>query len=70
MAQVLIPGVIGPAIGAAVLHNAATVTNSDGTVSFIPDERIFLAAFLAGVATLAVLFAVNRILKKDTKGGK
>jgi len=70
VAQVLIPGVIGPAVGAAVLHNAATVTNSDGTVSFIPDERIFLAAFLAGVATLAVLFVVSRILKKDTAGGK
>ena len=37
--QVLIPGIIGPSIGAAVLKNAATVTNSDGTTSFIPNLR-------------------------------
>ena len=49
VAQVLIPGVIGPAIGAAVLKNAATVLNDDGTTSFIPNENIFLAAFVAAV---------------------
>jgi hypothetical protein len=32
--QVLIPGVIGPAIGAAVLKNAPQILNSDGTYSF------------------------------------
>ena len=64
VAQVLIPGVIGPAIGAAVLKNADTITNSDGTVSFIPDERIFLAAFLAGIATLVVLVIISRKMKK------
>ena len=46
-AQVLIPGVIGPAIGAAVLKNAETVVNNDGTTSFIPNENIFLWAFIA-----------------------
>ena len=39
--QVLIPGVIGPAIGAAVLKNAETVINNDGTESFLPNENIF-----------------------------
>ncbi len=48
-AQVLIPGVIGPAIGAAVLKNAETVVNNDGTTSFIPNENIFLWAFIAGL---------------------
>ena len=48
-AQVLIPGVIGPAIGAAVLKNAETIVNSDGTTSFIPNESIFLWAFIAGL---------------------
>lgn len=45
--QVLIPGVIGPAIGAAVLKNAETVLNDDGTISFVPNENIFLVALIA-----------------------
>jgi len=45
--QVLIPGVIGPAIGAAVLKNAETILNDDGTTSFIPNENIFLVALIA-----------------------
>jgi len=55
VAQVLIPGVIGPAIGAAVLKNAATVLNDDGTTSFIPNENIFLAAFIAAIVLWIVL---------------
>ncbi len=53
-AQVLIPGVIGPAIGAAILKNADTIVNNDGTTSFIPNENIFLAALFA----LALLWFV------------
>lgn len=49
IAQVLIPGIIGPAVGAAVLKNAETIINSDGTVSFIPNANIFLAALIAAV---------------------
>lgn len=59
VAQVLIPGIIGPAIGAAVLKNAATVVNSDGTTSFIPNANIWLAAFAVALLVwglLAVLF--------------
>jgi len=67
--QVLIPGVIGPAIGAAVLKNAETVINSDGTESFIPNENIFLAAFVAGVALLVVLIPLFRLLKKENDHG-
>ena len=55
VAQVLIPGVIGPAIGAAVLQNAETIVNNDGTTSFIPNENIFLAAFAAGIFVWFVL---------------
>ena len=47
IAQVLIPGIIGPAIGAAVLQNAEQITNADGTTSFVPNETIFLAALVA-----------------------
>ena len=63
-AQVLIPGVVGPAIGAAVLKNAATVINDDGTTSFIPDANIFLAAFVAGIAVWIVLAWLFRMLNK------
>ena len=62
--QVLIPGVIGPAIGAAVLKNADTIVNSDGTTSFIPNENIFLAAFLAGILACLILIPLCKMLKK------
>ena len=57
--QVFIPGLIGPAIGAFVLRNAAEITNSDGTVSFLPDANIFLAALIV----LPVLAVLLRLLK-------
>ena len=46
VAQVLIPGVIGPAIGAKVLENADKVLGDDGTASFIPNANIFLVALI------------------------
>ena len=62
--QVLIPGVIGPAIGAAVLANAETVLNNDGTTSFLPNENIFLAALAAEIVLVPLLLVVFRQLKK------
>ena len=62
--QVLIPGVIGPAIGAAILANADTIVNSDGTTSFIPNENIFLGALIAIVFTLIALVPLCKMLKK------
>jgi len=62
--QVLLPGIIGPAIGAAVLRNADTVRNSDGTLSFIPNQNIFLAAFIASAFIWLVLLPVFQALKK------
>ena len=61
--QVLLPGIIGPAIGAAVLHDADVAVNNDGTTSFIPDQRIFLAAFLAAVVLLLALYAIFYMMK-------
>jgi len=69
ISQVLIPGVVGPAIGAAVLKNAETIRNNDGTVSFIPNEKIFLAAFVAGIALLVVLLPLFRRIKKENAHG-
>ena len=63
--QVLIPGVVGPAIGAAVLKNAETVVNDDGTTSFIPNENIFLAAFVAAACIFLVLIPLFHMLKKE-----
>ena len=63
--QVLIPGVIGPAIGAAVLKNAETVVNDDGTTSFVPNENIFLAAFVAACCIFLALIPLFRMLKKE-----
>ena len=63
--QVLIPGVIGPAIGAAVLKNAETILNDDGTTSFIPNRNIFLAAFIAAIFIWVVLMPLFRQLRKE-----
>ena len=63
--QVLIPGMAGPAIGAAVLADAATVVGNDGTVSFIPHRGIFVAALVVCVALWAVLAVIFRRLKKE-----
>ena len=65
VSQVLIPGVIGPAIGAAVLQNARQVLNDDGTYSFIPNQNIFLAALIAIVCLLPLLWVLRRRVKKD-----
>ena len=58
--QVLIPGVVGPYIGKAVLANAQTLVNSDGTTSFIPNENIFLAALVPA----AIVFVACLLIRK------
>lgn len=62
--QVLIPGLIGPMIGSAVLKNAETVTNDDGTVSFIPNANIFLAALLVAVVLALILIPMLLLPKR------
>ena len=61
--QVLIPGIIGPAIGAAVLKNAETILNDDGTTSFVPNENIFLAAFVAAIFIWLVFIPLFKMIK-------
>jgi MFS family permease len=63
--QVLIPGIIGPAIGAWVLRDAETILNSDGTTSFIPNENIFLAAFIAAVFIWVMFVPLFRQIRKE-----
>ena len=68
--EVLVPGVIGPAIGAAVLKNAELVVNGDGTTSFLPNANIWLAAFAAGVVLCGLLALLFARLKKDAPARK
>ena len=62
--QVLLPGVIGPAIGAAVLQGAQMIQNTDGTESFLPNERIFMAAAVVAVFVFAALIPLMKSSKK------
>ena len=62
--QVLIPGIIGPWIGAMVLKNAKTVINDDGTSSFIPNGNIFLAALVVACLIWLVLAVIFKLTKK------
>ena len=68
--QVLVPGVIGPAVGAWVLRNAETIINDDGTTSFVPNEKIFLAALIVAALVWIVLIPVFRKVNKEAQYGK
>lgn len=61
--QVLIPGIIGPAIGAWVLRDAEMILNNDGTYSFLPNENIFLAAFVVAAVLCFVLALIFRMVR-------
>jgi len=61
--QVLIPGIIGPAIGAAVLKNAQQIVDTDGRLVFLPNANIFLAALIAAVLILVSLIPIVKSLK-------
>lgn len=63
-AQVLIPGILGPSVGSAVLKNAETIVNNDGTTSFLPNENIFLAALAAAVLLLPLLLVIFKMQRK------
>ncbi len=63
--QVLIPGIIGPAVGAYVLRDAEKILNSDGTESFLPSADIFLAALIAALLILPILLIIFKVTNKD-----
>ena len=65
--QVLIPGVIGPAIGAWVLRDAARIENSDGTFSFLPDKGIWTAALIVAMVVLVALVGVFALMRQNRK---
>ena len=61
--QVLIPGVIGPYIGAMVLKDAEKILNNDGTYSFLPNRNIWVAAFIMAVVLCIYLYFVFRMMR-------
>ena len=65
--QVLIPGVIGPSIGAAVLKNAPKVINSDGTESFIPNTMIFVCTVVVLIILVSMLYITLKLSDKKEK---
>ncbi|MBQ7308286.1 MAG: MFS transporter [Clostridia bacterium] len=62
--QVLIPGIVGPNLGAFVLRNAKMVTNSDGTQSFIPNPNIFLTALIVMIGLIILLYLYLNLIPK------
>lgn len=64
--QVLVPGVVGPKIGAWILRNADTVVNADGTESFIPNQNIFFGALVAAFVAIALMIACSNLTKRKT----
>ena len=63
--QVFVPGLIGPAIGAAVLRNAEEIVNSDGTTSFLPNRSIWVAAFAIVIILCGLLMLLSRKIESS-----
>ena len=61
--QVLVPGVVGPTISKIILKNAETITNNDGTVSFVPNADIFLWALIVAIIVLPFFILIKKIKK-------
>lgn len=65
--QVLIPGVVGPYIGKAVLSGAETILNNDGTTSFVPNSLIFLAAMAVTGLLLILILIRTKVIKSEKR---
>ena len=65
--QVLVPGVVGPKIGAWILRNADMIENADGTKSFIPNNNIFLGALVAAVVAIIIMLACSKKLNEKAE---
>ena len=61
--QVLIPGIIGPAIAALILKNAEVIV-VDGVEQFVPNANIFLGALAVLVVLAALLVFLFKMIKK------
>ena len=66
VAQVLVPGVVGPAISAWVLRDAEKIMEN-GQEKFIPNVSIFFAALVAAAVLGAFLVLLFGVLNKTRK---
>ena len=64
--QVLIPGIVGPAISAFILRNAEVIVGDDGMEQFVPNANIFLGA-LAVIVVLALFLVLLFWMIKKSK---
>ena len=62
--QVLIPGIVGPAISALILKNAETHMGDDGVEQFVPNANIFLGALAVIVVLALVLVFLFKMIRK------
>ena len=62
--QVLVPGIVGPFIGKTVLADAELIQNNDGTTSFLPNEKIFLAALVAILVMVVFIAVTSKFINK------
>lgn len=72
-AQVLVPGVIGPAIGSWILTDAERIVIT-GQETEIPNEKIFLGALIAAFVAIALMVVCVKIINnkktlKEVKNG-
>ena len=65
--QVLIPGIIGPMIGAMLLANADTIVGSDGVTNFVPNQSIFVGALAVVVLVVVCVLVLNRVIKNKSR---
>ena len=65
--QVLIPGIIGPMIGAMLLANADTIVGSDGVTNFVPNQSIFVGALVVVVLVVACVLVLGRVIKNKSR---
>lgn len=65
--QVLIPGIIGPMIGAMLLANADTIVGSDGVTNFVPNQSIFVGALAVVVLVAVCVLVLNRVIKNKSR---
>jgi hypothetical protein len=49
------------------LRNADEVENSDGTMSFIPNQYIFLGALVAAAVAVVMMVACSKLDKSKAK---
>lgn len=67
--QVLIPGVVGPFIGAQILKGAKEEL-INGQLTFIPDESIFMGALVVDIVLIVILGILFFLQGKGNKKGK